>query len=95
MLTDPTLRLLNLTENAAGHFQGSLFGCFENAPYTALSIVYSINVSIDCKKNKISDLLWEKNILNYKSRHQVAWFVYVFNKIFVCKDDDFSVFRAI
>ena len=45
-----------LIENAQRHFQGSLFGCFEYVPYTALTIVCTINVSIDCKKNKVSRL---------------------------------------
>ena len=30
---------VNLTENAPRHFQGSLLGCFEYVPYTALTIV--------------------------------------------------------
>ena len=42
-----------LIENAQRHFQGSLLGCFEYVPYTALNIVCTINVSIDCKKNKV------------------------------------------
>ena len=39
-----------VTENAQGHFQGSLFGCFEYVPYTALTIVLivkTINVWLD------------------------------------------------
>ena len=41
---------VNLTENAQRHFQGSLFGCFEYVPYTALTIVLiikTINVRLD------------------------------------------------
>ena len=37
-------------ENAQRHFQGSLFGCFEYVPYTALTIVLiikRINVRLD------------------------------------------------
>ena len=34
--------------------------CLENAPSTALTIVCTINVSIDCKKNKVSNLNQEK-----------------------------------
>ena len=30
---------VNLIENAQRHFQGSLLGCFEYVPYTALTIV--------------------------------------------------------
>ena len=37
------------------HFQGPLLGCFEYVPYTALTAVCTINVSIDCKKNKVSN----------------------------------------
>ena len=37
------------------HFQGPLLGCFEYVPYTALTVVCTINVSIDCKKNKVSN----------------------------------------
>ena len=39
-----------LIENAQRHFQGSLFGCFEYVPYTALTIVLiikTINVRLD------------------------------------------------
>ena len=42
------------------HFQGSLLGCFEYEPYTALAIVCTINVSIDCKKNKVSNPIERK-----------------------------------
>ena len=55
-------------ENAQRHFQGSLFGCFEYVLYISLSIVCTINVSIDCKKNKVSNPFTRKNILDYKSR---------------------------
>ena len=39
-----------IIENAQRHFQGSLFGCFEYVPYTALTIVLiikTINVRLD------------------------------------------------
>ena len=55
---------VNLIENAQRHFQGSLFCCFEYVPYTALTIVCTINVSIDCKKNKVSNPIRRKNILD-------------------------------
>ena len=45
-----SLRLVNLIENAQRHFQGSLLGCFEYVPYTALTIVLiikTINVRHD------------------------------------------------
>ena len=41
---------VNLIENTQSHFQGSLFGCFEYVPYTALTIVLiikTINVRLD------------------------------------------------
>ena len=44
----PSTETVNLIENAQRHFQGSLFGCFEYIPYTALTIVCTIDVSIDC-----------------------------------------------
>ena len=46
------------------HFQGPFLGCFEYVPYTALTIVYTINVSIDCKKNKVSIPNENENILD-------------------------------
>ena len=55
---------VNLIENAQRHFQGSLFGGLEYVPYAALTIVCTINVSIDCKKNKVSNPLIRKNILD-------------------------------
>ena len=59
-----------LIENAQTHFQDSLFGCFEYIPYTALAIVCTIKVRIDCKKNKVSNPFTRKNILllDYKSK---------------------------
>ena len=56
-------------------FKDSLFGCFEYLPYTALTIVCTINVSIDCKNNKVSNPNERKNIIDYKTRQEVAWFV--------------------
>ena len=52
--------------------------CLENVPNTALNIVCTITVSIDCKKNKISNSFTRKNRLDCKSRQQVAWFVFCF-----------------
>ena len=57
------LRLVNLTENAQSDTFKAPCCCFENAHYTALTIVCTINMSIDCKKNKVSNLNQEKNIL--------------------------------
>ena len=74
---------MNLIENAQSDTFKALCCCFENAPNTALTIVCTINVSIDCKKNKVSTLNQEKNILDCKSRQQVAWFVFCF-KVKLC-----------
>ena len=60
-----TRRILDLDRillNAQRHFQGSLFGCFEYVPYIALTIVCTINVSIDYKKNKVSNPNERENI---------------------------------
>ena len=46
------------------HFQGPLLCSFEYVPYTALTIVETINVSIDCKKNEVSNPNERKNILD-------------------------------
>ena len=59
---------VNLIENAQRHFRGSLFGCFEYVPYTALTIVCTITVSIDCEKNRVSNPFKRKNKLDSESR---------------------------
>ena len=56
----------HLMETAERHTFKATCHCFENAPYTELTIVYTINVSIDCKKNEVSSLLVERNILYCK-----------------------------
>ena len=60
---------VNLIENAQRDTFKAPCCCFENAPNTALPIVCTINVSIDCKKNKVSNPFSRKNILDCKSRH--------------------------
>ena len=67
---------LRLLENAQSDTFKALGWCFENAPSTALTIVCTINVSIDCKKDKVSNLNQENIILDCKSRQQAAWFVF-------------------
>ena len=62
------LRLVNQTENAQSYTFKAPCCCFENAPYTALTIVCTINVNIDCKKKEVSNLNQKKNILDCKSR---------------------------
>ena len=76
--TQKRLEAVNLIENAQRDTFKAPCCCFENVPNTALTIVCTINVSIDCKKNKVSNLNQEKNILDYISRQQVAWFVFCF-----------------
>ena len=44
------------------HFQGPLLGGFEYVPYTALAIVCTINVSIDCNWFDVSNPFTRKNI---------------------------------
>ena len=77
-LNSKEFETVNLIENAQSDPFKAPCCCFENAPNTVLTIVCTINVSIDCKKNKVSNLNQEKNILDCKSRQQVAWFVFCF-----------------
>ena len=51
---------VKLTENAQSDTFNAPCCCFENAPNTALTIVCTTNVSIDCKKNEGSSLLVAK-----------------------------------
>ena len=53
-----------ITENAQ---KGSLVDCQEDVPYTALTIVCTINVSIDCDWFQVSNPSIRKNILKIKS----------------------------
>ena len=53
-----------LTENAQ---KGSLFDCQEDVSYTALTIVCTINVSIDCDCFDVSNPSTRKNIHKRKS----------------------------
>ena len=62
------LRLVNLIENAQSDMFNAPCCWFENAPNTALTIVYTINVSIYCKRNKVSNAFTSKNVLDCKSR---------------------------
>ena len=85
-----------ITKNAERHTFEAPCCCFENAPYTELTIVCTINVSFGCKKNKVSNLNQETNILDCNIRQSVVLFVFclcfVF-KIIVCKDDVFLALR--
>ena len=44
-------------------FKGSLLGCFENVSNTALTIVCTINVSIDCNGFDVSNPDERENML--------------------------------
>ena len=55
---------VNLTENAQ---KGSLVDCQEDVSYTALTIVCTINVSIDCDCFDVSNPPTRKNIHRRKS----------------------------
>ena len=55
---------ISLTENAQ---KGSLVDCQEDVPYTALTIVCTINVSIDCDCFDVSNPSTRKNIHKRKS----------------------------
>ena len=93
-LNSKEVETVNLIENAQRDTFKAPCCCFENVPNTALTIVCTINVSIDCKKNKVSNINQEKKILDCKSRQQVAWFVFCFKIKIVCKDDDFLASKA-
>ena len=56
--------LRKITENAQ---KGSLVDCQEDVPYTALTIVCTINVSIDCDCFDVSNPPTRKNIHKRKS----------------------------
>ena len=60
--------LVALTENEQRHFQRLLAWLLENISNTALTIVCTINVSIDCNVFDVSNPLARKNIHKWKSR---------------------------
>ena len=41
---------------------------FENVPNTTLTVVYTINVSIDCNGFEVPNLPQKKNVLKQESR---------------------------
>ena len=61
-------------------YKGSLLGCQENVSSTTLTIVCSINVSIDCDFFDVPNPNEKKNIQKIKSSQWDAWFVFVFLK---------------
>ena len=71
-----------------------MFGCQENVSNTTLTIVCTINVSIDCDCFDVSNPSERKNIQKIKSSQWDAWFVFCFLKIIVCKDDEIPAFDA-
>ena len=60
-----SILVATLTENAQ---KGSLVDCQEDVPYTALTIVCTINVSIDCDCFDVSNPSTRKNIHKIKSK---------------------------
>ena len=54
---------VNLIENAQSDTSKAPCCSFDNIPNTAITIVCTINLSIDCMKNKVSTLPWKKNML--------------------------------
>ena len=52
--------------------------CFENAPNTALTIAYTINVSIDCKKNEDLVSLWREIYSIVNQDNKLLGLCYVF-----------------
>ena len=90
-LSEVWWEVTTLIENSQRHFQATLFGCFDYVPFIALTIVCTINVSIDCKKNKVSNPFTRKNILHCKSRQEDTWFVFCF-KIKLCAKMMISLF---
>ena len=75
-------------------FKGSLFGCQENVSNTTLTIVSTINVSIDCDCVDVCNPNERKNIHKIKSSQWDAWFVFSPLKIIVCKDDEIPAFST-
>ena len=61
-------------------FKGSLFGCQENVSNITLTIVCTINVSIDCDCFDVPSPSERKNIHKIKSSQWDAWFVFCFLK---------------
>ena len=72
---------VNLTENVPKDtFKGSLLGCQESVSKATLTIVCTINVSIDCDCFYVSNPSERKNIHKIKSSQWDAWYVFVFLK---------------
>ena len=68
--------------------------CFENVPNTALTIVCTIYVSIDYNGFDVPNLTSEEKYTQIKIQDNEMLGLCLFLKIIVCKDDDFSAFRA-
>ena len=66
LINNPQDETVNLTENAQSDTFKAPSCCFEYAPYTALTIVSIINVSIDCNWNEVSSPSERENILNQR-----------------------------
>ena len=59
------------------HFQGPLLGCFEYVPYTALTIVKTINVSIDCNWFDVSNPFTRKIYTNENQSNEMHGLCFV------------------
>ena len=57
-----------LTENVQKDTFKAPCCCFENVPNTALTVVWTINVSIHCNGFEVPNPFTRKNILKQKSR---------------------------
>ena len=74
-------------------FKGSLLRCSESVSDTALTIVWTINVSIDCNGFQVPNPN-ERKIYKKENQDDEMLGLFVFFKIIVCKDDDFSALRT-
>ena len=67
--------------------------CFEDVPNTALTVVWTINVSIDCNWFQVPNPN-KRKIYLIENQDDKMLGLFMFFKIIVCKDDDFSAFRT-
>ena len=82
---------LMVTENAQ---KGSLVDCQEDVSYTALTIVCTINMSIDCDCFDVSNPSTMKKYTQKKIKSMRCLVCVLFLKIIVCKDDEIPAFSA-
>ena len=75
--TQKRLETVNLTGNAQRDTFKAPCCCFENAPNTALTIVCTINVSIDCNWFDVPNPFTRKNILNENQDNELLGLCFV------------------